>query len=129
MNSVEIKIAYIGGGSRYWARDLITELALTPRLKGRIDLYDLNYAAAVRNIAVADRIYGRPEAVTRFQVRAVRRLADALPGWYVGAHGEIACWGSSKAPEAGPPPAGTPQTPAELAKLVDEVFGRGSDRG
>ena len=58
-----------------------------------------------------------------------RRLADALPGWYVGAHGELACWGSSKAPEAGPPPAGTPQTPAELAKLVDEVFGRGSDRG
>ncbi len=80
MNPVEIKIAYIGGGSRYWARDLITELALTPRLKGRIDLYDLNYTAAVRNVAVAGRIYGRPEAVTRFQVRAVRRLADALKG-------------------------------------------------
>jgi alpha-galactosidase/6-phospho-beta-glucosidase family protein len=80
MNPVEIKIAYIGGGSRYWARDLITELALTPRLKGTINLYDLNHPAAVRNIAVADRIYRRREAVTRFQVRAVRRLADALKG-------------------------------------------------
>jgi len=80
MKPLEIKIAYLGGGSRYWARDLITELALTPRIKGRIDLYDLNYEAAERNVAVADRIYGRPEAVTRFTVRAVRRLADALKG-------------------------------------------------
>jgi len=80
MNPVEIKIAYIGGGSRYWARDLITELALTPRLEGRIDLYDLNHQAALRNVAVADRIYQRPEARTRFTVRAVRRLADALKG-------------------------------------------------
>jgi alpha-galactosidase/6-phospho-beta-glucosidase family protein len=80
MNPVDIKIAYIGGGSRYWARDLITELALTPRLKGRIDLYDVNHAAALRNVAVADRIYGRPEARTRFTVRAVRRLGEALRG-------------------------------------------------
>jgi alpha-galactosidase/6-phospho-beta-glucosidase family protein len=80
MKSVEIKIAYIGGGSRYWARDLITELALTPRLKGWIDLYDLDHAAAERNVAVAGRIYRRPEAVTHFTVRAVRRLADALKG-------------------------------------------------
>lgn len=76
----EIKIAYIGGGSRYWARDLITELALTPRLAGRIDLYDLDHQAALRNVQVAGRIYGRPEAVTRFEVRATRRLADALKG-------------------------------------------------
>jgi alpha-galactosidase len=80
MNPTQIKIAYIGGGSRYWARDLITELALTPRLAGQIDLYDLNHAAAERNVAVAARIYARPEAVTRFTVRAVRRLADALQG-------------------------------------------------
>ena len=80
MSPVEIKIAYLGGGSRYWARDLITELALTPRLTGQIDLYDLDYAAAERNVAVAGRIYRRPEAVTRFSVRAVRRLADALTG-------------------------------------------------
>jgi alpha-galactosidase len=80
MKPLDIKIAYIGGGSRYWARDLITELALTPRLTGHIDLYDLNHGAALRNVAVAGRIYGRPEAVTRFRVRAVRRLADALKG-------------------------------------------------
>ena len=80
MKPLDIKIAYIGGGSRYWARDLITELALTPRLTGQIDLYDLNHAAALRNVAVAGRIYERPEAVTRFKLRAVRRLADALKG-------------------------------------------------
>jgi galacturan 1,4-alpha-galacturonidase len=76
----EIKIAYIGGGSRYWARDLIAELAQTPRLTGTVDLYDLDEAAAAKNADVADAIFGRPEAKTRFRVRAVRRLQDALRG-------------------------------------------------
>ena len=55
MIPVEIKIADIGGGSRYWARDLLPKLALTPRLKGRVDLYDINHAAALRIVAVAGR--------------------------------------------------------------------------
>ncbi len=78
MHSNEIKIAYIGGGSRYWARDLFAELAQTPRLGGRIDLYDIDQTAASRNVAVADAIFARPEAKTRFSVRAVTRLRDAL---------------------------------------------------
>lgn len=73
-----IKIAYLGGGSRYWARDLFTELALTPHLTGHIDLYDLDLAAARRNVAVATALFDRPEARTRFTVRAVPRLAEAL---------------------------------------------------
>lgn len=80
MKSAEIKIAYLGGGSRYWARDLLGELALSPRLSGTVDLYDIDLAAAQGNAKIADAIFSRPEAQTRFRVRAVRRLADALRG-------------------------------------------------
>ncbi|MBL9216839.1 MAG: hypothetical protein JNG83_15280 [Opitutaceae bacterium] len=75
-----VKIAYLGGGSRYWARGLMAELAQTPRLTGHIDLYDLDHRAAARNVAVGAAVFGRPEARTRFTVRATRRLADALRG-------------------------------------------------
>jgi alpha-galactosidase/6-phospho-beta-glucosidase family protein len=78
MQPTEIKIAYLGGGSRYWARDLFTELALSPRLAGRIDLYDVDLAAARRNVAIAEAIFDRPEAQSRFAVRAVPTLPAAL---------------------------------------------------
>jgi len=80
MKASEIKIAYIGGGSRGWARDLLTDLALTPSLTGSVDLFDIDYGSSQKNAEIAARIFERPEAKTRFKVRAVRRLADALKG-------------------------------------------------
>ena len=80
MSQTEIKIAYIGGGSRYWARDLMLDLAQSPHLKGAIDLYDIDQAAAVRNSLIGSGIFSRPDVTSRFRVRAVRRLADALIG-------------------------------------------------
>ena len=80
MKPAKIKIAYLGGGSRYWARDLLRELALTPALCGVVDLYDLDYAAACKNAAIAEAIFSRPEARTHFKVRAVHRMSDALRG-------------------------------------------------
>lgn len=80
MKTTAIKIAYLGGGSRHWARDLMSELVLTPGLSGSVALYDLDFVAAQKNVAIADAIFSRPEARTRFTVRAVRRLADALRG-------------------------------------------------
>ncbi len=38
MDPDNLKIAYIGGGSRMWARTLMSDLALEPELNGRIDL-------------------------------------------------------------------------------------------
>ena len=76
--STPIKIAYIGGGSRGWARDLFSDLALAPALKGSIDLYDINIDSARKNAEIAKLIFARPEAQTRFKVRAVKKLADAL---------------------------------------------------
>ena len=76
----QIKIAYIGGGSRNWARHVMTDLALCPHLTGEIALYDIDYAAAERNVALAGRIYGHPDAATTFDVYACRAPAEALTG-------------------------------------------------
>ena len=42
----EIKIAYIGGGSKQWARVFMSDLALTADLSGEIALYDIDLEAA-----------------------------------------------------------------------------------
>lgn len=80
MSPTELKIAHVGGGSRYWARELLSELAQSPRLSGTVALYDLDHAAAVKNVAISAAIFNRPEAKTRFNVEAVRQLKDALRG-------------------------------------------------
>jgi alpha-galactosidase len=77
---MEIKIAYIGGGSRYWANILMTDLALCPHLTGEIALYDIDYDAAQRNVERAAAIYGHLEAQTTFAVRNCRTAAEALAG-------------------------------------------------
>jgi len=80
MKTAEIRIAYIGGGSRQWARMFMTDLALSPRLRGVIALHDLDHAAAGRNARLGAALFARPEAAGRFRVEAVRRQADALRG-------------------------------------------------
>ncbi len=75
---IEIKIAYIGGGSRYWARMVMTDLALCHHLTGEIALYDIDYEAALRNIARAKEIYGHPDACTTFAVNAYKTSKEAL---------------------------------------------------
>ncbi|MGC9348677.1 MAG: alpha-galactosidase [Anaerolineae bacterium] len=73
-----IKIAYIGGGSRYWAQMVMTDLALCPHLTGEIALYDINYEAAQRNVERAKEIYGHPTAKTTFDVNAYRTSAEVF---------------------------------------------------
>ena len=75
---IDIKIAYIGGGSRYWARMVMTDLALCPHLTGEIALYDINYEAAQRNVAHAKEIYGHPDAKTTFEVNAYHTSEEAF---------------------------------------------------
>jgi len=77
---IPIKIAYIGGGSRYWARMVMTDLALTPELTGEIALYDIDHAAALENVERASAIYGHPDARTTFSVNAYRAPEEALRG-------------------------------------------------
>lgn len=54
----KIKLAYIGGGSKQWARVFMTDLALTSDLTGEIALYDIDIPAAERNKRIGERING-----------------------------------------------------------------------
>ncbi len=75
-----VKIAYIGGGSRYWAYELMSDLALCPRITGELALYDIDYPAAASNVKVAGDIFSRPDAKTAFKVVAAKTPAAALTG-------------------------------------------------
>jgi alpha-galactosidase/6-phospho-beta-glucosidase family protein len=74
------KIAIIGGGSRYWARDLMKDLAVKAKFDGEIALYDLKHDAAQKNVEIGKRIFERPEAVSKFKVCASKTLASCLKG-------------------------------------------------
>jgi alpha-galactosidase/6-phospho-beta-glucosidase family protein len=76
----EIRIACIGGGGRHWAREMMVELALRPRLAGHVALYDINFAAARRNALWGRDVFAHKDALSAFTVSAHRSLAAALRG-------------------------------------------------
>ena len=47
----DLKIAYIGGGSRGWAWNLMKDLAGAEDLSGEVALYDIDYEAAKQYVA------------------------------------------------------------------------------
>ena len=48
-SAVEIKIAYVGGGSRGWAHHLMNDLAMCEHLRGEVALYDIDRPMALLN--------------------------------------------------------------------------------
>ena len=54
----DIKIAYIGGGSRGWAWTLMNDLAKADDLSGNVYLYDIDLQAAENNAVIGNRIGG-----------------------------------------------------------------------
>ncbi|MEI2405628.1 alpha-glucosidase/alpha-galactosidase [Niallia taxi] len=73
-----IKIAYIGGGSQGWARRLMYDLALEPRLSGTIALYDINHDAAKTNQRVGTLISNHPDATGKWTYEAIPTIEEAL---------------------------------------------------
>lgn len=76
----DIRIAYIGGGSKQWARNLMQDLALAADLEGEVRLYDIDVPAAERNRIIGEKIQARPEAVSRFRYVVCQELSAALKG-------------------------------------------------
>ena len=75
---IELKIAYIGGGSRGWARKLMIDLALCPELTGIVALYDIDMASARLNEELGNSLQDRPGVVSRWRYAAVPTLQQAL---------------------------------------------------
>src|SRR5512138_626411 len=78
MNPIPLRIAYIGGGSREWARKLMIDLALCPELTGEVALYDIDMDSARLNEQLGNWIQTQPGVVSRWQYLAVPTLRETL---------------------------------------------------
>ncbi len=80
-NTVEdVKIAYVGGGSKAWAWKLMSDLALAEDISGHVALYDIDYEAARRNAMIGNRYKDQPECISRWDYTAEETLQAALTG-------------------------------------------------
>ncbi len=75
-----IKIAYIGGGSKAWARVFMTDLALAEGICGEIALYDIDIPAAELNKKIGARINEDPNTVSKWEYKVYSDIGEALDG-------------------------------------------------
>ena len=76
----ELKIAYIGGGSRGWARGLMSDLALEERISGTVYLYDIDLEAAEDNAIIGNKMKSLPANKSDWNYIAVSNIEEALIG-------------------------------------------------
>jgi alpha-galactosidase/6-phospho-beta-glucosidase family protein len=80
MTPIPLKIAYIGGGSRDWARKLMIDLALCPDLTGEVALYDIDIDSARLNEELGNWIQSQPGVLSRWHYMAVSTFRETLQG-------------------------------------------------
>lgn len=71
---MEIKIAYIGGGSRGWAWGLMSDLASAKDLSGEVHLYDIDFEAAYANEIIGN------QYSENWRYKATKTIKEALTG-------------------------------------------------
>lgn len=76
----DVKIAYIGGGSRGWAWGLMSDLAVCEDMSGDVYLYDIDYEAAKANEIIGNKFNSAEGAKTTWNYKAVESIAEALTG-------------------------------------------------
>ena len=67
----DLKIAYIGGGSRGWAWGLMSDLAAAEDISGEVALYDIDYVAAKNTEIIGNKYNGLEDAKSIWQYKAV----------------------------------------------------------
>ncbi|MBQ8685467.1 MAG: alpha-glucosidase/alpha-galactosidase [Clostridia bacterium] len=81
MNDLKnLKITYIGGGSRGWAKNFMNDFALEPELAGSVYLYDIDKQAAEYNAIIGNALSAREDVVGKWNYVAEHDLAKALDG-------------------------------------------------
>lgn len=76
----EIKIAYIGGGSRGWAWGFMSDLATSDDISGDVYLYDIDYEAAQHNEIIGNKYKDLKETKSIWNYHAVKGIDEALKG-------------------------------------------------
>ncbi len=73
-----IKIAYIGGGSRGWAWGLMSDLVVCDDIAGDVYLYDIDYEAAQHNEIIGNMYNDCEGAKTTWNYHAAKEPKEAL---------------------------------------------------
>ena len=76
----DIRIAYIGGGSRGWAWGLMSDLAACDDISGQVALYDIDFQAAKDNEIIGNKFKEAQGARSHWDYTAVKTLDQALTG-------------------------------------------------
>jgi len=76
----DLKVAYIGGGSRGWAWTFMTDLALEKQMSGEIRLYDLDPEAAKKNEKIGNDLTARTDAPGKWTYKTYNSLESVLIG-------------------------------------------------
>ena len=80
-NKVEdLKIAYIGGGSRGWAWGLMSDLASCEDMSGSVYLYDIDFQAAKDNEIIGNKYKEAEGTKSVWDYKAVETIGEALTG-------------------------------------------------
>ncbi|MEE1186186.1 MAG: alpha-glucosidase/alpha-galactosidase [Acutalibacteraceae bacterium] len=80
-NKVEdLKIAYIGGGSRGWAWGLMSDLASAKDISGEVALYDIDHVAAEHNAIIGNKFNDLENANSKWDYKVYDSLQGALTG-------------------------------------------------
>ncbi len=75
-----LKIAYIGGGSRGWAWGLMSDLASCDDINGDVYLYDIDLEAAKHNEIIGNKFNNAEGAKSVWNYHAVETIDEALKG-------------------------------------------------
>lgn len=78
--ATDVKIAYIGGGSRGWAWTFMTDLAQDDEISGEIRLYDIDPAAAEANKTIGNQLMSREDAKGNWTFEVYPSLKEVLTG-------------------------------------------------
>ena len=73
MQANNLKIAYIGGGSRIWAWNLMADLANAEDMSGKVYLYDIDFNAAKNNEIIGNKINKE-----KWEYKAVETIGESL---------------------------------------------------
>ena len=76
----EVKIAYVGGGSRGWAWGLMSDLAAQDKMSGDVYLYDIDYEAAKNNEIIGNKYKDIPDSKSAWNYHAAKTAEEALTG-------------------------------------------------
>lgn len=76
----DVKIAYIGGGSRGWAWTFMTDLSMDDSLSGTIRLYDIDQEAAHHNEIIGKQLTDRNDTLGKWDYVTCGSLEEALTG-------------------------------------------------